>query len=50
MMDEGWIGFSRGIGPRVVHSAGFSAIGYFTFETARLAMMEQYIKHKEYSK
>ncbi|CAO2834019.1 unnamed protein product [Amaranthus hypochondriacus] len=50
MRDEGWIGFSRGMGPRVVHSAGFSAIGYFAFETARLAIMEQYVKHKEQSK
>ncbi|XP_021760978.1 protein MITOFERRINLIKE 1, chloroplastic-like [Chenopodium quinoa] len=47
MMDEGWIGFTRGMGPRIVHSACFSAIGYFAFETARLAIMEQYLKHKD---
>lgn len=48
--EEGWVGFTRGMGPRVVHSACFSAIGYFAFETARLAIMEQYLKHKDQSK
>ncbi|KAL2894197.1 Protein MITOFERRINLIKE 1 chloroplastic [Bienertia sinuspersici] len=50
LMEEGWIGFTRGMGPRVVHSACFSAIGYFAFETARLTIMEQYLKHKDQSK
>ncbi|KAJ8531263.1 hypothetical protein K7X08_026697 [Anisodus acutangulus] len=31
---EGWIGFTGGMGPRVLHSACFSALGYFAFETA----------------
>ena len=31
IMDEGWIGFTRGMGPRVVHSTGFCAIRYFCF-------------------
>ncbi|XP_074272540.1 protein MITOFERRINLIKE 1, chloroplastic-like [Silene latifolia] len=47
LMEEGWVGFTRGMGPRVVHSACFSALGYFAFETARLAISEQYLKHKE---
>ncbi|XP_010680220.2 protein MITOFERRINLIKE 1, chloroplastic [Beta vulgaris subsp. vulgaris] len=50
LAEEGWVGFTRGMGPRVVHSACFSAIGYFAFETARLAIMEQYVKHKDQSK
>lgn len=47
LKEEGWVGFSRGMGPRVVHSACFSALGYFAFETARLAILNQYLKHKE---
>ncbi|XP_017981531.1 PREDICTED: protein MITOFERRINLIKE 1, chloroplastic [Theobroma cacao] len=47
LKDEGWIGLTRGMGPRVVHSACFSALGYFAFETARLTILHQYLKHKE---
>ncbi|GMJ14803.1 MitoFerrinLike1 [Hibiscus trionum] len=47
LKEEGWIGLTRGLGPRVVHSACFSALGYFAFETARLAILNQYLKHKE---
>ncbi|CAL1412732.1 unnamed protein product [Linum trigynum] len=47
LMEEGWVGFTRGMGPRVLHSACFSAMGYFAFETARLAILDQYLKHKE---
>ncbi|MFQ6668715.1 hypothetical protein Gotur_034261 [Gossypium turneri] len=45
--EEGWIGLTSGLGPRVVHSACFSALGYFAFETARLAILHQYLEHKE---
>ncbi|TQE13503.1 hypothetical protein C1H46_000834 [Malus baccata] len=45
--EEGWVGFTRGVGPRVLHSACFSALGYFAFETARLAILNQYIRRKE---
>ncbi|TYI67866.1 hypothetical protein E1A91_D08G048900v1 [Gossypium mustelinum] len=44
--EEGWIGLTSGLGPRVVHSACFSALGYFAFETARLAILHQYLEHK----
>ncbi|KAM7258889.1 hypothetical protein ACFE04_014630 [Oxalis oulophora] len=44
LMEEGWVGFTRGVGPRILHSAGFSAIGYFAFETARLTILHQYLK------
>ncbi|CAN1268309.1 Protein MITOFERRINLIKE 1, chloroplastic [Linum perenne] len=47
LVEEGWVGFTRGMGPRVLHSACFSAIGYFAFETARLELLNRYLKHKE---
>ncbi|KAE8719526.1 Protein MITOFERRINLIKE 1 [Hibiscus syriacus] len=47
LKEEGWIGLISGMGPRVVHSACFSALGYFAFETARLAILDQYLKHRE---
>ncbi|XP_030446329.2 protein MITOFERRINLIKE 1, chloroplastic [Syzygium oleosum] len=47
LKEEGLVGFTRGMGPRVVHSACFSAIGYFAFETARLTILHQYLKRKE---
>ncbi|XP_009620785.1 protein MITOFERRINLIKE 1, chloroplastic [Nicotiana tomentosiformis] len=47
LKEEGWVGFTRGMGPRVLHSACFSALGYFAFETARLTILDQYLKHKE---
>ncbi|KAI3757513.1 hypothetical protein L6452_05053 [Arctium lappa] len=43
LKEEGWVGFTRGMGPRVVHSACFSAIGYFAFETARLTILHDSI-------
>ncbi|XAR49638.1 hypothetical protein NMG60_11032903 [Bertholletia excelsa] len=49
LKEEGWVGLSRGMGPRVLHSACFSAIGYFAFETARLTILSQYLKQKESS-
>ncbi|CAO2181636.1 unnamed protein product [Urochloa humidicola] len=42
--DEGLMGLSRGIGPRVLHSACFAAIGYCAFETARLAILQLYLE------
>ncbi|KAB1216440.1 Protein MITOFERRINLIKE 1, chloroplastic [Morella rubra] len=47
LKEEGWVGLSRGMGPRVVHSACFSVLGYFAFETARLAVMQEYRKRKK---
>ncbi|XP_050213853.1 protein MITOFERRINLIKE 1, chloroplastic-like [Mercurialis annua] len=47
LKEEGWVGFTRGMGPRVIHSACFSALGYFAFETARLTLLHQYLKQKE---
>ncbi|KAI9086587.1 hypothetical protein K1719_031448 [Acacia pycnantha] len=47
LKEEGWIGFTRGMGPRVLHSSCFSALGYFAFETARLTILHQYLRQKE---
>lgn len=46
LKEEGWVGLTRGMGPRVVHSACFSALGYFAFETARLTILHQYVEKK----
>jgi hypothetical protein len=35
------------MGPRVLHSACFSALGYFAFETARIAILNEYVKRKQ---
>ncbi|KAK1432530.1 hypothetical protein QVD17_09427 [Tagetes erecta] len=46
LREEGLVGFTRGMGPRVVHSACFSAIGYFAFETARLTILHEYLRRR----
>jgi len=33
--------------PRVLHSDHFSAMGYFAFETAKIAILNEYVKRKE---
>lgn len=47
LKEEGWVGLTRGMGPRVLHSACFSALGYFAFETARVAILNEYVKRKQ---
>jgi hypothetical protein len=47
LKEEGLVGFTRGMGPRVLHSACFSALGYFAFETARIAILNEYVKRKQ---
>ncbi|XP_062231996.1 protein MITOFERRINLIKE 1, chloroplastic-like isoform X2 [Phragmites australis] len=42
--EEGLMGLSRGIGPRVLHSACFAALGYCAFETARFAILQWYLE------
>lgn len=42
--EEGLVGLSRGIGPRVLHSACFAALGYCAFETAKLAILQCYLE------
>ena len=48
-LEEGWMGLSRGIVPRVLYSACFSALGYFAFETARLALVRRHLAKKKFS-
>ncbi|KAH7427518.1 hypothetical protein KP509_10G047800 [Ceratopteris richardii] len=45
-IEEGWMGLTRGMIPRILYSACFSAIGYFAFETARLALVKQHLAKK----
>ena len=47
LAEEGWKGLFRGMGPRLLHSACFAALGYFAFETARLTLVYQYVRQKE---
>lgn len=44
--EEGWLGLTRGIRPRVLHSSCFAALGYFAFETARLTILQLYLDRK----
>ena len=41
------VGLTRGMGPQVLHSACFSALGYFSFETTRLSILREYLRRKE---
>ncbi|KAL2644596.1 hypothetical protein R1flu_012183 [Riccia fluitans] len=50
--EEGLKGLTRGMGPRILHSACFSALGYFAFETVRLELVKRHLaqiqtSHKE---
>lgn len=47
LKEEGWVGLTRGMGPRVLHSACFAALGYFAFETARLMLLHQYVARRK---
>jgi len=47
LKEEGWVGLTRGMGPQVLHSACFSALGYFSFETTRLSILREYLRRKE---
>lgn len=47
LKEEGWVGLTRGMGPRVIHSACFAALGYFAFETARLTLAHHHLSSKK---
>ena len=47
--EDGWIGLIHRMGPRVLHSACFSALGDFAFEIARLTILQKYLRQKELS-
>ena len=38
-VEEGARGLTRGMAPRVVYSACFSAVGFLSFETVRMALL-----------
>ncbi|XP_002970352.2 protein MITOFERRINLIKE 1, chloroplastic [Selaginella moellendorffii] len=46
-IEEGWAGVTRGMGPRLLHSACFSAIGFFAFETARFEILKRHVANKQ---
>lgn len=47
LKEEGWVGLTRGMGPRVIHSACFAALGYFAFETARLTLAHHHLSRRK---
>lgn len=46
-LEEGWKGLTKGVVPRILYSAFFSALGYFAFETARLELVKRHIAQKK---
>ncbi|CAM6093679.1 unnamed protein product [Calypogeia fissa] len=42
-VEEGWVGLTKGVGPRLLHSALFSALGYFAFETTRVKLVKRHM-------
>eukprot|EP00250_Pteridium_aquilinum_P013961 c21685_g1_i1 orf=310-1851(+) len=46
-VEEGWRGLTKGVLPRILYSACFSALGYFAFETARLALVKRHLVKKK---
>ncbi|CAN0925419.1 Protein MITOFERRINLIKE 1, chloroplastic [Linum grandiflorum] len=47
LVEEGFVGFGRGIGARVVHGALFSAIGFLAFETAKVGILNRWLEEHE---
>ncbi|KAG5032690.1 hypothetical protein JHK82_016263 [Glycine max] len=47
LKEEGRVGLTRVMGPRVLHNACFLALGYFAFETARHLILREYLRRKE---
>lgn len=41
-LEEGARGLMRGMGPRIVYSACFSAVGFLSFETCRVFLLKQH--------
>ncbi|XP_006582659.1 protein MITOFERRINLIKE 1, chloroplastic-like [Glycine max] len=47
LKEEGQVGLTRVMGPRVLHNACFLALGYFAFETTRHLILREYLRRKE---
>eukprot|EP00271_Cylindrocystis_brebissonii_P023463 TRINITY_DN9744_c0_g1_i1.p1 TRINITY_DN9744_c0_g1~~TRINITY_DN9744_c0_g1_i1.p1 ORF type:complete len:557 (+),score=98.75 TRINITY_DN9744_c0_g1_i1:222-1892(+) len=45
--EEGHRGLMRGMGPRIVYSAAFSAVGFLSFETCRAFLLKAHLARKE---
>ncbi|CAI5524863.1 unnamed protein product [Closterium sp. Naga37s-1] len=44
--EEGVLGLTRGMTPRILYNAAFSAIGFLAFETARSVLLQAHIERK----
>ncbi|CAI7732068.1 unnamed protein product [Closterium sp. NIES-53] len=44
--EEGVVGLTRGMAPRILYNAAFSAIGFLAFETARSVLLQAHIERK----
>jgi solute carrier family 25 S-adenosylmethionine transporter 26 len=45
-VEEGVLGLTKGMGPRLFYSACFSALGFFAFETTRVIILRKYLERK----
>jgi solute carrier family 25 S-adenosylmethionine transporter 26 len=45
-IEEGALGLTKGMGPRLFYSACFSALGFFAFETARVVILRKYLEDR----
>jgi solute carrier family 25 (mitochondrial S-adenosylmethionine transporter), member 26 len=48
LKEEGLVGLTRGMSPDVLHSDYFYALGYFAFETVKIAILNEHVKRKEF--
>jgi len=44
-LEEGVLGLTTGMGPRLFYSACFSALGFFAFETTRVIILKKYLEN-----
>lgn len=45
-VEEGALGLTQGMGPRLFYSACFSALGFFAFETTRVIILKKYLEDR----
>ncbi|KAG0601769.1 hypothetical protein M758_11G138200 [Ceratodon purpureus] len=46
-VEEGALGLTKGMGPRLFYSACFSALGFFAFETTRVIILKKYLEDRD---
>lgn len=44
-LEEGVLGLTKGMAPRLFYSACFSALGFFAFETTRVIILKKYLEN-----